>query len=103
MTDAETIAAEWGSVWTKSGCKDHLMPTCPRCNDDYTRRSVDVYPPSHMDVCSWCQRRFEAWREGLSADETGRCDRCGSETSEVEYCRDCREVIDRRAARRKAL
>jgi len=100
MTDENTIAAEWGTVWAKNTGKTHLMPSCPRCPDHYERKSVDQYPPSHMDVCSYCMESFENWREGLRADNKVRCERCGAETTNVQYCRDCQDVIDRRKARR---
>lgn len=100
MSDATRLRAEWGRIWTASGAKTHIMPSCPYVTDRHSPAAVDAYPESHVDLCDWCARRFGSWRDGLERDGAHRCDRCGERTSNVRYCADCQLHVERMRARR---
>lgn len=100
MSDTTRLRAEWGRIWTAGGSKTHIMPACPYVTDRHTPVAADAYPESHVDLCSWCARRFDSWRDGIAADGANTCERCGAKTSNVTYCADCQLHTERMRARR---
>ena len=98
MTDIDTLRDEWGTIYVASGSKTHIMPACRYVTDAHQEKDVATYPAAHIDLCSWCEERFERWRNGTDGKRT-QCQRCGATTTD-EYCDDCQAHIKRMEARR---
>jgi len=80
MVNAELLLSEWTTLCVHNALKDHLDPNCPRATDKHRTVNADQYPPSHVDLCSFCESRFERWRSNIDGAD-GDCERCGGETS----------------------
>ena len=102
MSDAAQVRSEWGRIWTAGGRKTHIMPACPYVSDRFTAVDVENYPESHVDLCEWCEQRFDRWsdRRFDTNENVGKCERCGSRTNNAHYCRDCQTHVERMRARR---
>ena len=100
MTNLTQLRDEWGAVWVTRKSKTHIMPDCRYVTDKHHKVSTDAYPESHIDLCEWCEQRYEQWRDGVDTDAS-TCERCGEGINgEHDYCDSCFETIERRQARR---
>lgn len=101
MTNLTKLRRDWGTVWTTARRKTHLMPDCPYVTDTFTQRDISVLPDSHVDLCGWCEERYDNWTTGLAESTTDQCQRCGQALDrDYEHCPDCEEHITRMRARR---
>ena len=102
MSNAARLRAEWGRIWTAGGTKTHIMPACRYVTDRFTAVDVENYPESHVDLCEWCEERFETWDANRfdTNENVGKCERCGCRTTNVRYCADCQLHVERMRARR---
>ena len=91
---------EWGTLYVASNRKTHLFNGCRYQTKRHRKLDAEAYPESHVELCSWCEERFNNWRDGLKADNKNRCDRCGKHTDEPTYCRECEAHVERMNARK---
>lgn len=99
-TKVTLVKREWGTIYVKSGAKTHLVDGCPYVGDKHRQVATESYPENHIDLCSWCEEKFDEWRKGVERDTKIRCDRCGSKTENSQYCNDCQLHVERMRARR---
>jgi hypothetical protein len=96
----QRVTDEWGTVWTHGSAKTHLMPSCPYVGEKHHAIDTDDLPENRVDLCEWCEERYDAWRDGVDTD--GTCQRCGEQIEDGCYCVACAEVVAARRARRQA-
>jgi len=77
--DPKTLLSEWSTLQVHNNLKDHLDANCPRATDKHHEVSAEEYPPTHVDLCHYCETRYERWRDGIDGPD-GDCARCGGET-----------------------
>lgn len=83
--------------------KHHLNPMCPYVDLEAAQtKPADVYP--ELDVCEWCEERYNKWDANRGKIEANGCDRCGAAVGDcyghsVDYCESCQRTIKRRQVR----
>jgi len=80
--------------------KHHLNPMCPYVDlDTANKKPADAYP--ELDVCSWCEKRYENWTGFHDEIDQNDCGRCNATIDgPYDYCEECQRVIDHRQATR---
>lgn len=96
----QLIKEEWGTLYLKSGTKAHIMDSCRYVNDSHRKVEAENFPENHIEICNWCENKFDEWRKGLDKDLKIRCERCGTRTNNATYCNDCQLHVERMRARK---
>jgi len=96
----ELIKEEWGTLYLRSGSKAHIMDSCRYVTDNHREVDAENFPENHIEICNWCERKFKKWRTGLETSDNVSCERCGKDTDNARYCRDCQKHLERMRARK---